>query len=135
MGYSPPIAGTNLGLPSWAGMSRALVRSLQLLLLVALFLGGTTSHEVAMAGGMGPHADAPHMVHSMDHGAPHDACNGSSCELDSAPCCVMGQCLLGIFVAGDASFFGQPRLRPRPQPVPVLIGSLVDVAFRPPAVA
>jgi hypothetical protein len=87
-----------------------------------------------MAGGMGPHADAPHMVHSMDRGASHDACNRSSCELDSAPCWVMGQCLLA-FVASDASFFGQPRLRPRPQPVPVLIGWLVDVPFRPPAVA
>ena len=69
-----PTAGTKLALPSWAAISYALARALRLLVLVTLFLGGSTSHEFAMAGDVETHASMMHNAHTMDHDAPHDAC-------------------------------------------------------------
>jgi hypothetical protein len=88
-----------------------------------------------MASGVELRGAMMHSVHSIEDAPPPEARMSTDCHFGGSPCCALGQCLLGIVVAGEASFPAQPRLRPSPQPASVLSGSLVDAPFRPPAVA
>lgn len=127
--------GNELAAAEYGAMAHPVARALWLLLLVALLLGGQTSHEVGMAHDMEPHSAAMHAMHSMAHGDSTESCVAPSCQAGSTPCCVMGQCLLGVFVAAELSFASGAMPRPVPQPIPLLTGSFGDKPFRPPAAA
>ena len=116
-------------------MPALLTRALRLLVLLALFMGGAASHEVAMAGGMHDghavvdgHAGLTH--HGLD-----DTCGVTDCEQPGPPCCVMGQCLLGITTAADLHFGIAGLPKPDALLTPGLVASIVLTPFRPPATA
>lgn len=56
-------------------------------------------------------------------------------DLETAPCCVTGMCLVGIVVAAQVPFDDGRSTLPTPEPVPVLASSVTDDHFRPPALA
>lgn len=109
--------------------------ALRLLFLLTLFLGGAMGHEFAMAGGMNLHRPVIDTAHVMHHETAADTCAQGACDADLSPCCIMGQCLVGIVTPGAPALGLQVRLDFCPRPVPILMGSPVDVPFRPPVAA
>lgn len=124
---------------SWALMSAALARAIRLLALLAVLLGGVTSHEVAMAGGSMHGEQVAGAVHHENHHAitanAHDTCGDTICEKTEPPCCVMGQCLLGITASVDCAFAAADLPDPEPSAAVRLRANLVSSLYRPPVLA
>ena len=115
-------------------MPSALTRLVQVLALLTLLLGGLASHDLAMASGSMHEQHALVDAHgSMGHHGMHDVCDGSTCDEQGPPCCVMGQCLIGIPPAGEFLFAVADL--PEPEAL-VALGhhaGIVRLPFRPPA--
>lgn len=113
-------------------MPAMVARTLRVLVILALVIGGGASHNVAMAEAA---FIAPHDVHAKYHDigdqAARDACNGPSCE-HSTPCCLLGHCLVAIMFQGDDGF--APMCRPglTGMKTTLLGGSLLEAPYRPP---
>lgn len=134
--FTRAIAGTGAVGQSWTAMSCSLSRALRLFMLLALFLGASTTHELAMAGEMNVEASITGNVQTMHFDAMEHACAAASCDLETAHCCCrMGICLAGIVVAAQVPFEDGRSTLPTAEPVPVLASSVTDDHFRPPALA
>jgi hypothetical protein len=111
----------------------AVTRIIQIFAFVALLLGGVASHDVAMAGGS---MHAGHVPVDDHHHAtqptPHNACSGTGCEEPEAPCCVMGQCFIGMPAAADCLFAASDLPDPEMMPPRRLVAAILWVPFRPP---
>jgi hypothetical protein len=115
-------------------MSAALARTLKLLALLALLLGGMASHDVAMASGaMGAEHQAVAAHHAMTHHGMTDTCDIARCDLPGPPCCVMGQCLLAIPVTDACAFNAATLPDPEAHVLPGRVAGIVRAPFRPPA--
>jgi hypothetical protein len=116
-------------------MSHTLSRALRLVALLALFLAGTAGHEVAMAGEtVAQHGTMHHNMRMADHHKASVTCADAPCDLDTKPCCVMGQCLLGIMLFGEVQFPHHTAVRLVPEPLLILATLVTDDHFRPPTV-
>lgn len=114
-------------------MFRSLLRAVRSLMLLALFVGASTIHELAMAGEMNVVASVSGNAQAVHVDATEHACVAASCDLETTPCCVMGMCLVGIVVAAQVPFEHCRSTLPTPESVAVLASSVTDDHFRPPA--
>jgi hypothetical protein len=111
---------------------QAFARTLRTLLLLTLFLTGAGVHDLAMAQEAMPGAAATVQMHQP---VAHLTCTGHHCgDTGGSPCCVMGQCMLGVACAAEFAF--PPRTADIPVPSAAMITAwlLQALPFRPPAV-
>jgi hypothetical protein len=108
-----------------------LARTLRILLLLTLFVAGTGTHEEAMAQGpmAGDHSSMALMHH---HEAPVQCLATKQCGTSPAPCCVAGQCLLGIACADAFDFPVALQGAPAPLVAPRLVAIEREQPYRPP---
>ena len=113
-------------------MPAMVARTLTILVILALVIGGVASHDVAMAEGA---FVVSHDVQAQHHGVGDEtarsACQGPSCE-HSTPCCLLGHCLVAILFQNDDGFAPVYRPELNGLKTTLLLGSLVEAPYRPP---
>jgi hypothetical protein len=126
-------SGPRLASQSSAAMFQLLSRMLRMLVLLALFPGGAMSHELGAGIEMKSGSAFTHGVNAADDPSHGHSYGCSACVDQNSPCCMLGHCLVGLPALVEA-LVADSTGHPTSQPVEVLIQSLVDVPFRPPAV-
>lgn len=106
----------------------SLLRALTVLLFL---LGSIAGHDAAMAETMPVHTGMADSAHMLMTGHEH-GCAPTECDRDEPPCCVMGQCLIGIVATAQMEFGPERPPAPEPDAVPALTGAIADKPFRPP---
>lgn len=117
-------------------MLTRLATPLRGVLVLMLFSLGVTTHDVAM-GAVPAAVDTPpmgmSMAGAMDMDGMHaQTCKAQHCDPVAPPCCVMGQCLIGIQIL--ATLVLATPLRPQQIPGPLMVPAFTipDLPFRPP---
>ena len=111
---------------------QAFARTLRTLLLLTLFLTGAGGHDLAMAKEQMPRAAGMMQMH---HPVSPLTCTGNHCgDNGGSPCCVMGQCMLGIPCTADFAFPARTADIPAPSSAMIAARLIQSLPFRPPAV-
>ena len=113
-------------------MSRPALKTIRLLIALALFLAGVIGHGLAMAEAPMP-GEMAGMAMTIDgggHGAP---CTDNHCGAGGQPCCLMGQCLLGVTTLASFVFPAPVCFVAAPSVPMALTRASPALPFRPPA--
>ena len=102
----------------------SLLRALTVLLFL---LGSIAGHDAAMAETMPVHTGMADSAHMLMTGHEH-GCAPTECDRDESPCCVMGQCLIGIVATAQMEFGPERPPTPEPDAVPALPAVNSDLA-------
>jgi len=120
-------------------MMARLASPYRVFLVLMLFTLGVMSHDVTMAAekiAATPGIEAHHMdsgMAMMDHGKDNRTCPCGHCDSQMPPCCLAGQCLIGVALPAPFAFL------PAPRPVHVTVTLSLPTSnvrftpFRPPA--
>lgn len=117
-------------------MLARLVTPLRVVLVVILFATAVSSHDAAMANGpTGILMPGMTTISTAAHAHDGAACKAHHCNANVPPCCVAGQCLLGILEFASFAFTDPAKPEHTPRPLMVPAPSSPQLPFRPPAVS